>query len=379
MRSRGLNFVLLLAILFGLTWARRNRLSRLRSHPSTVAPSTQLGEVQPGLTVPNAIPAPGTSSVVQRKVQQLRDSNSAAENRRILLELRVALAAMAKSEASSTIREMLSSGVDVQTQIEFEVGDGGRLQGANTLRVFLLDNLGAIDPKAAAEIARGILIKPESPDEWAICLRNLAKGDSSEEAQRFLRDRLRILLRHEPWQNNPSIGYLEAFDTTVYIGGYQLVPELTRLMRLTNNPGVAHAAFLAVDRLAANEPAATLSSLAEDWTLMQGREATRAGFFARADVSNAEQRQLVERYLLTLPPGSPELDAFADVFPNENYRISKNLLTVTPPRSGSVIQQRDRATLLVIEEWMAEKRFQGVLPQLRTVQNRLRTFTAPER
>ncbi|MDA1275796.1 MAG: hypothetical protein O2960_17390 [Verrucomicrobia bacterium] len=311
-------------------------------------------------------------------IQALRKSGSAQSSRRILSELAASLAAVPHEDASTAIQEILASGIDVQTQIEFEVGEGGRLNGANTLRVFLLDFLGQIDSQAASEIARTVLRKQVAPDEWAVCLRNFARANASPDSREFLLDRLRALLGHQPWRHDPTKGYLEAFDVVVHLGSGQLVPDLTRLLLMTNNQAAAHASYLALDRLAITDPIPVLAALADDPSLMQGREITRASFFARVDVSNPEQRRLVEEYLTNPSLQSEELEAFADSFPNENYRISQNLITVTPPRPGSVIAQRDRETVRVVEEWMRQERFSGIRPHLEIIWKRLREFTKQE-
>src|ERR1035438_5614721 len=125
-----------------------------------------------------------------------------------------------------------------------------------------MDYLGQIDPVAAAEYARVILSSKDSPDEWAVALRNLAAGDPSADGRALLQQKTGEMLEYQPWQQNPSTGYLEAFDVAVYLGGTGLVPALTELVRKQDNPAVAHAAYLALDRLAINEPAALLGALA---------------------------------------------------------------------------------------------------------------------
>ena len=79
-------------------------------------------------------------------------------------------------------------------------------------------------------------------------------------------------------------------------------------------------------------------------------------------------------YLLNPSLIPEELAAFADIFPNENYRISQNLLTQTAPRPGSVIQRRDRESLQVVEQWLMEDRFQGIRPHLMSIRKRLKEF-----
>src|SRR6185369_3033685 len=127
----------------------------------------------------------------------------------------------------------------------------------------------------------------------------------------------------------PSTGFREAFDVAVYLGGANLLPELTALVRRTDNQAVSHAAFLALDRLAISDPAAVLNKLQTQPELMQGREVTRANYFARADAGDAQQKVALENYLLNPQLNSAELNTFAGLYPNANYMISYNLLTRT--------------------------------------------------
>ena len=145
----------------------------------------------------------------------------------------------------------------------------------------------------------------------------------------------------------------------------------------TNNRALAHAAFLTLDRLAQSDTAATLNALAAKPELLQGREATRAGYFARADVRDGEQRAVLERYLLnaSLPPA--ELERFAGSFPNANFMVSQNLLTSSTTPDGAAIAARDAATLPVVEQWLADPRFAHLKPALTTIRARLQHFVSP--
>src|SRR5258708_29201392 len=122
-----------------------------------------------------------------------------------------------------------------------------------------------------------------------LSLRNLAWGDTSPEGRALLQQKAGELLRNESWQHDPSQGYLEAFDAAVYLGGTNLVPALSDLLRRQDNPAVAHAAFLALDRLVIADPSASLAVLQADPGSIAGGEATRAAYFARTDVRAPEQ------------------------------------------------------------------------------------------
>ena len=207
-----------------------------------------------------------------------------------------------------------------------------------------------------------------------MALRNLATGDTSASAHALLEEKTAELLRYEPWQQEPSAGYLEAFDVAVYLGGTNLAPALGDLVRRQDNPAVAHAAYLALDRLVIKDTAELLAALEAAPELMQGREATRADYFARADVRDPQQRQVLESYLLDPQRSAAELAQFAGVFPNANYMISQNLLTPTPTPDGASLTARDAASLQVVQEWLADPRFANLQRPLQKVKQKLEQF-----
>ncbi len=313
-----------------------------------------------------------------RLVNELRQTASPEASRNVLLRIRALLNSVPPDIASRIIRDFLSSGSDSPTHQGFVVGPRGQLLEAPTLRTFLLDHLESIDSRGAAQLGREILQNPGSPDEWALALRSVAKSDASNQTRAFLEDRLHLLLSYEPWQRQPHVSYLEAFDVAVHLGGDALMPDLTRLIRMTNNPAVAHAAFLATDRLIQSNPTRILRALLSDVEALKGRESTRAALFARADLSSLDQLQVIESYLLHPAIDESELDAFADVFPNENNMLSQNLLTHTRTRDGAAIRARDVQSLQVIKSWLKDPRFQRITPVLTAIQSRLESFLPPK-
>ena len=322
-----------------------------------------------------AAPKPAAAqSRLQEFTTRLNVAPDAKTARPQLAELRATLAALSTAGAVAEIRRFLDSKTDGPTQLGFKVARNGLLDEAPTVRTFLLDELARIDPAAAAEYAKTILASKDSPDEWAVALRNLAQGDPSAEGRALLEQKAGELLRYEPWQKDPALGYLEAFDVAVFVGGTNLVPVLADLIRRPDNPAVARASFLALDRLVINDAAATLAVLqaAPDW--MQGREQTRANYFARGDVRSPEQRQLLEGYLLNPSLSPAELAAFAGVFPNANFMISPNLLTQTQTPDRAVLVARDAESLLVVQQWLADPRFARLRPQLEKLRARLELF-----
>ena len=346
---------------------REKQLSPGQPQAAPVVPGPVTSAIQ-------GVPRGQSSDSLLKLCAAVTDAPDAAAGRRRLSELRQAFSAMPTNAAVSAIRQMLDSKTDNPTHLGFKVAANGLLDEAPTLRTFLLDELGRLDPAAAAEYAKVILASKDSPDEWAVALRDLARGDQTATGRDLLEQKTRELLREESWQANPSVGYLEAFDAAVYLGGTNLMPVLSDLVRRQDNPAVAHAAYLALDRLVINDPSLTLSVLQSSPELMQGRELTRANYFARADVRDPQQRQLLESYLLNPQIGSMELDAFAGLYPSANYMISRNLLTPTPTPDHAALVSRDAESLRVLEQWQNDPRFANLSQQLSKARLRLEEF-----
>jgi hypothetical protein len=346
----------------------------------------QAAKVAAPTIAPKAVPPP--TPVATNKAPDHRDSRlqeicdalrKESDRRTIaqkLAELRSELQAMPTNAAVAIIRQFLDSKADAATRLGFKLASNGLLDEAPTLRTFLLDELARLDPAAAADYSKVILASMDSPDEWAVALRNLALGDASADGRALLQQKTAQMLQYSAWQQNPSVGYLEAFDVPVYLGGTDFVPALSGLVQSLDNPAIAHAAFLALDRLVINNPATVLESLEAAPDSMTGRESTRADYFARADVRDPQQRQVLESYLLNPSIGPAELQIFAGVFPNGNFMISPNLLTQPTTLDHATLIDRDQQSLAVAQQWLADPRFATVSSELQTVVQRLQSFMA---
>jgi hypothetical protein len=362
----------LLAVGLWLTWAVARR------PPAAPAASAAAEHIPAKESHANQAPtdrqSDGLPEALQRTQALLQTAQDMEEKRRQLAALRQILSSPKTNEVSEGIRNFLQSKADAATGQAFRVRDRGTLREAPTLRVFLLDYLGQIDPAGAAAYARTILTSFDSADEWAVALRNLASGDSGADARDLLQRKVSDLFAYDPWQKNPSVGYLEAFDVAVYLGGTKLLPQLSELIRKQDNPAIAHAAFLALDRLVIKDPSTLLVALLTEPDLMKGRELTRADYFARADVRDPQQRQVLEGYLADSRIGPAERDQFAGVFPNANFMISQNLLTTTATPDHSALSARDAESLRVVQEWINDPAFTALRPQLEKVKSRLEVF-----
>jgi hypothetical protein len=142
---------------------------------------------------------------------------------------------------------------------------------------------------------------------------------------------------------------------------------------------VAHASYLALDRLVINNPTTTLTAFLADPKLMEGRETTRANYFARADVRDPQQKKVLENYLLNPQTSAAEIAAFAGIFPNANYMISPNLLTQSQTPDRATLVNRDTESLLAVRDWITDPRFAQLLPSLQKMQARLMDYVQQER
>ena len=328
----------------------------------------------PGALNQGMRPKPDDGQKLLQLTQQLVLAQEGNAARTALAGLRSELSRLPPAQAVDFLRAQLASGRDGRTGLGFKLAADGSLAEAPTLRTALLDFLTAIDASSAAAVAEEIFRVKASPDEWALALRAVALGNTPATGSQSLTDRTREMLRHEPWRENPSVGFLEAFDVVVFNRDTALVGDLARWVSDSTNRAVAHASFLTLDRLVMGEPAGALEALLRESVSFSGREATLAGYFARGDVSEPKIRRLVESYLLAANRAEEELRAFAGLFPNRNYFISNNLLTKNATPDGKTLVAQDRAALRVVEEWARDPKFAEIRPHIESMRARLAEF-----
>jgi hypothetical protein len=291
-------------------------------------------------------------------------------------DLRNWIQSLPNDEAISWIRSFLNQGTDKNTGLPFEIAADGSLKQWPTFRTYLLDTLLAIDPASAASISREILTEPTTADEWALALRNVGRaGDEPEKIRDFLRQKTEELIQNPTWQANPSIGYLNAFDVLVHTQATESTPLLSGLIQNKDRKDLAHAAFLTLDRLVQRQPSDMLERLSADPSLATSRPEMAAQQFARADLRDERQRELVQQWLLAPERTATELNAFAGIFPNHNQFVSNNLLTRDAPVSGADLANHDREVLGIVITWQADPAFQPVADHLQTMVARLSQFT----
>jgi hypothetical protein len=309
--------------------------------------------------------------------QQLVQSSSAAERRMTMKEMKRALREMAAKEATGWILQELEHSKDYATQLDLELGTDQNLTAWPSYRVFLLDVLMLVDPAAAATKARELLQSPGTADEWAIAMRNLARGGGLPEDEALLKTKSAELLRNSEWRKQPSAGYLQAFDVIVHTKNTALAPELMSLCDKQDQKAVRHAAFLTLDRLLLVQPDAVLPMLSQSASQHPQSGLMISNMMARGDLRNKVQRQAIESYLLNEKRTADELRGFASVFPNANVAVSNNLLTKTASINSAELAEKDRAALEIVAAWLGNPAFSRSHPMLMETYRRLKRFVNP--
>jgi len=264
-----------------------------------------------------------------------------------------------ESEPQQAIRAILSflaTGQDARTGERFEIAKGGELAGAPTFRVMLLDLLGRICRESGssdgATFSRALLDRKTSADEWAVALRNIAWSTPSERA--FLSGKVREMIKYQPWRQQPTAGYIEAFDLVVFTRDVTLVPDLGEMVT-DEDEALRRAAAAAMDRLSELAPLDVMNYLNGRPTEFADRPFLRADYYSKADLSNAPQRQAVETYLSRPDVSSAEKAKLLAVFANPGTFVDDTLVTERPAADDP--PQRIAGLRTAVSDWRKGNRF----------------------
>lgn len=299
-----------------------------------------------------------------------------ADADRRLQELAQRLRLLPPDVAVPVLISMLEEGLDAKTGLAFKVGPGGNLTTAPTLRVWMLDLLGQIDPAEGARYARRIYERQDSADEWALALRNDWRTSAPAGQIAEVRQRAIGLINDARWAQAPSDGFLEAFDLTVATMAWEAVPRLEELLAPSQRGELRRASWVALDRLALETPADFLPMLAqrEDW--LNTQPLVRAGLFARADLAADSQRVAVEAYLARPGLSAEEGAKFFALAPNVNATVSHNLATTARVPTLYEAARLDRAALQALQSWQARLEFRRWNGEMASAEARLRESIA---
>ena len=275
---------------------------------------------------------------------------------RLLREFAQKAFALNPDAAAAALLEFLHSGEDLSTSLGFVVGEAG-LDEWPTLRAFLLDLLGKIDPEMASRYALEIVIPSKSSTvEYAVSLQILWNDSGAEKPTPELTQAWIGLLEKPDWSARPDAAWLESLDFASRIP--EATPEFLKastewLSRPKEASGKAEAAEIVLERMMIRHPGETLRALLENTQWMnEGRgPSVRASLFARADVEDTGQALSLRDYLQHLQPEGKEADSFYQAFPCHNYGVAPGLSGQPDIPGAGDIQKNLRADLLLLQVW----------------------------
>lgn len=296
-----------------------------------------------------------------------RPSNHEIQAR--LLAIRFAWTEMDPQVLAEMLQQLLESGRDRMTGLNFEVGPHGFLTGWPSLRVFLLDVLAASDPEMAVGIAKGVLGETSSADEFAVALRSLTREGVERVKDEELSAFFGQMLGRREWRN--SAGFAEAFDLVRRVGS----PEIaTRLVSWDGNPALKS---MAMDEFAAEHPGAMLDVLVSGPPL---NGMACANLMARADPADSKQMATVDAYLRSPDRSPEEASAFLQAFPLRSATTGYRLYGETPaPYDYRQIVAGDRAAYEHVRLWVSDPSLEKYRTDLEELQQRLATWITETR
>lgn len=354
--------------------------------------SDERGAENTGTTVPDASPGaarPG-SAAIERKLGEvlarLGENPSTAgqddEAREAMLRRTSQyLLAMPPREAASAILRQLESGEDAPTGMRFQTGEDG-LAGWPTWRVYLLDLLGSINPKMAADYAReNIFVRYESADEWAVAMRSvLASAPPARQgaARTEISALLSRMLGQSAWRESPTDGMFEAMDFVAQTpDAAQHLAVMQRWAAEKNDGSIDAALQIVAERSATTQADRLLVALVSDPSLLASAPALRASVMGRADLGQAQQAEAVRSYLLRLSPGSDEANAFFAVFPNHRFSVAPGLASAPILPTAAQMRAADEAALRKMEVWMADPGLSPHIGSIQALEDKLRRMLQP--
>jgi hypothetical protein len=301
-------------------------------------------------------PDPALKAELQELKSRLAQKPDRETVLRLLKEFTQKAFASNPDVAAVALLEFLRTGEDLSTSLGFVVGEAG-LDEWPTLRAFLLDLLGKIDPEMASRYAMETVIPAKSSTvEYAVSLQILWNHGGAEKPTQELMQAWLGLLKKPDWSARPDPAWLESLDFASRIP--EATPDFLKastdwLGRPKEASGKAEAAEIVLERMMIRHPGETLSALLENTQWMnEGRgPAVRASLFARADVTDPGQVLSLKSYLQNLQPDGKEADSFYEAFPCHNYGVAPGLSGQPDIPGAGNIQNMLHADLVLLQGW----------------------------
>lgn len=203
-------------------------------------------------------------------------------------------------DGSSDVEEVLAEAESILAREHVRAADNVRLDDTGRVlssnkRLATLDAVGRLlrdkDPAALGKWSAEILDSLADPDERVIAARNLAWSGRDSAAAEVVRGILSTAGR----ESSSRFAVVQAMDGVVYLRTVSLLPEIAEILRVRD---FEIAAAQTLDRLASAAPLPVMVALNDDPACLRDRPMLRADYFAKADLSDAEQRLEFEKYLL---------------------------------------------------------------------------------
>jgi len=333
---------------------RKNQASRHGTASLPKEPPKDLDKEEAKVVI--HVPDPSLKAEIQALKARLTQKPDREMVLRLLREFTQKAFASNPDAAAAALLEFLRSGEDLSTSLGFVVGEAG-LDEWPTLRAYLLDLLGKIDPEMASRYALETVIPAKaSTVEYAVSLQILWNYGGAEKATPELTQAWVGLLEKADWSARPDAAWLESLDFASRIP--EATPEFLKsstdwLSRPKEASGKAEAAEMALERMMIRHPNETLSALLENTQWMnEGRgPAVRASLFARADVTDSGQVLSLKNYLQHLQPEGKEADSFYQAFPCHNYGVAPGLSGQPDIPGAGDIQKNLRVDLVLLQGW----------------------------
>jgi hypothetical protein len=349
----------------------------------SLSAESRLKEIAPGGAPIDSSVLDDQSPELENLKQQIADAErrlgaapALDDSRRLLLNLAKNLDSAKPISAVAAIVDYLHSGRDAQTGLEFVLSpEGGTLEESPTLRAWLMDLLGSLDPVAAASLARAQLSERRSRNggESALAMRNLVWGSgqpmSGVDRQIFHNATLDHLTNRQ-WAAVPEAGYFEGFDAAVFLPSKNATGQLVAIVEEPARPvSMRFASGLALERIAESNHVDSLVAIAASSL----DPATKGGLIARADPSDPQAMRVVEDFLLNENDAEAQ-NVFWRAFPHAGRIEGPRLISQGEALAGGGQMLRDRQALIVLDRWLEN----GTTPRhdasIRTARDRLKAY-----
>ena len=340
------------------------------------------GEELPGKMELAHRPDPVLQTALQGLWERLQAKPDRETVRRLLREFAQKAFASNPDAAAATLLEFLRKGGDLPTGLDFVVGEAG-LDEWPSLRAFLLDLLGKIDPDTASRYVLEVVIPAKnSTVEYAVSLQILWNHGGAEKPTRELTQAWLGLLQKTDWSARPDAAWMESLDFA------SRIPEAIPAFLGASSPwlakpgeaaGKAESTEMVLERMMIRHPGETMKTVLENPQWMnEGRgPAVRATLFARADATDPVQVQALRDYLLRLDPSGREAAAFYRAFPCHNYGVAPGLSGAADFPGAEDIQKRLLADLALLKAWRQDPLLAGQRAWLDQAELRVKATLGP--